>query len=216
MMIPHVITGRRAFAGYTVKATATGGRVGAYISIYGIQDLQGDVIKAGAFAASIKANACKIRVFAQGDVTEVIGQCEKLQEHSRAQLPAALLKNWPGATGGLYAETKFNLAVQRGAEMFALYRDGDMGEWAIQFDIIDADKNRNGKGRHIKKAALWGYGPVTWGANPATQTVIVKRLVQGENARARLLRRVYQTQIAMVEVEARQRLLRRYYQICGR
>jgi len=175
----------KIFPGYVMKADEDTGVVEAYVSVMGIvdEDIPPDMIENGAFTKTIQergpAGANKIRVLHQHRWDEVVGKPLSLVEHGRDQLPAELLKQYPEATGGLFAQTQFILDVQRAREDFALYKAGAMSEWSIGFDTLEADFDKSADDesfRRIKEVRLWEYSPVTWGANQATITTNVKEV----------------------------------------
>ena len=178
----------KIFPGYVLKADDDTGIVEAYVSVMGIvdEDMPPDMIENGAFTKTIQergpAGANKIRVLHQHNWNEVVGKPLSLVEHSREQLPAELLEQYPEATGGLFAQTQFVLDVQRAREDFALYKAGAMNEWSIGFDTLESDMDKgNGETfRRIKEVRMWEYSPVTWGANQATMTTAVKDNERGD------------------------------------
>jgi len=179
----------KIFPGYVLKADEDTGIVDAYVSIMGIvdEDIPPDMIENGAFTKTIQergpAGANKIRVLHQHRWDEVVGKPLSLVEHTRDQLPTELLKQYPGATGGLFTRTQFILDVQRAREDFALYKSGAMDEWSIGFDTLESDMDKDDNSvafRRIKEVRLWEYSPVTWGANQATMTTGVKDNDRGE------------------------------------
>ena len=173
----------KVFPSFTKALDGETGIVEAYVSIFGIMDLDDppDIIEFGAFAKTIQergpAGAKKIRVLNQHWRHEVIGVPLTLVEHTRDMLPPELLEQYPEATGGLFARTQFVMDTQMGREMYALYKAGAMDEWSIGFDIMQMEnvKRDDEIARLIKEIKLWEYSPVTWGANPATATTAVKQ-----------------------------------------
>lgn len=180
----------KIFHGYTKALDDATGIVEAYVSIFGIKDLDNppDVIDMGAFSKSIHergpAGVNKIRVLWQHNWNEVIGLPLVITEHSRENLPAELLALYPEATGGLYVKAQFVLEVQRGREAYALYKAGAMDEWSVAFDIIQGTNEEDlvdgSRFRRLKELRLWEFSPVTWGMNPATTTTSVKHLETGD------------------------------------
>jgi len=175
----------KIFPSFTKSMDSETGIVEAYVSIMGIKDLDRppDVIQMGAFVKTIQERgpqgARKIRVLHQHWCDEVIGVPLTLVEHPRDLLPEELLAVYPDATGGLFARTQFVMDVQRGRETYALYKAGAMDEWSIGFDALQFEYIKSEEEadtyRVLKEIKLWEYSPVTWGANPATITTVVKR-----------------------------------------
>ena len=178
----------KTFPSFTKAMDAETGIIEAYVSIFGIPDLDRppEVIQFGAFAKTIQergpAGARKIRVLRQHRWTDVIGLPLLILEHTRDQLPQELLKLYPEATGGLFTQTQFVMDVQFGRETYALYKAQAMDEWSIGFDRLQYEMLRDDDDDEYcltKEAKLWEYSPVTWGANPATTTTEVKNAEPG-------------------------------------
>lgn len=173
----------KIFPSFTKTMDAETGIVEAYVSVFGIKDKDDppDIIQLGAFVKTIQergpAGARKIRVLNQHWRDEVIGMPLIIVEHSRELLPPELLERFPEATGGLFTRTQFIMEVQKGREIYALYKAGAMDEWSIGFDAMQFEflkREDDERIRLLKELRLWEYSPVTWGMNQATITTAVK------------------------------------------
>lgn len=211
----------KTFPSFTKAMDAETGIIEAYVSIFGIPDLDRppEVIQMGAFAKTIQergpAGARKIRVLRQHRWTDVIGVPLLILEHTRDMLPPELLALYPDATGGLFTQTKFVMDVQFGRETYALYKAQAMDEWSIGFDRLQYEMLRNDDGDEYcqtKEAKLWEYSPVTWGANPATTTTDIKSAEPGAEPQLHALtqgRRLREIQIREAELALKRARSRR-------
>ena len=201
----------KALPSFTKAMDAENGIVEAYVSIFGIPDMDNppDVIQLGAFTKTIQergpAGARKIRVLRQHHWSEVIAKPLLIVEHTRDMLPPELLAVYPKATGGLFTRTEFVMDVQQGRETYALYKAGAMDEWSIGFDRLQYEMLRDDDGdeyRLNKEIKLWEYSPVTWGANPATITTDVKQAEPGaEPQNAALTQKRLKLKYQLLELE---------------
>lgn len=166
------------------------GIIDAYVCLCGVEIpiwWFKEVVHNGAFKKTIEERGPEgtnqIRVLWQHRWGEVIGKPLILEEHSRDQLPADLLKRFPEATGGLFASTQFISGIQRAEETVRLYEANAMNEWSIGFDVINAEEEIKDEEEffHIKELRLWEYSSVTWGANPATTTVDVRNRIDNNS-----------------------------------
>lgn len=98
-----------------VKADSEEGEFTGYGSVFGNVDSQGDRIASGAFAASIAAKAPKM--LWQHDVWEPIGKWTEAREDGN----------------GLFLRGKLTLGCQRGADAYALMKDGALDGLSIGY-----------------------------------------------------------------------------------
>lgn len=140
--------------------------VGQYFSIYGNVDNVGDRIKNGAFQKSINERKSAIKVLWQHDASQPpIGVLLDIEEHSRQQLPVEVTKEYPQATGGLFARVKY-LNTPRGDEVYEGIKEGALTENSIGYVTIKQVKNKDA--RDLLECKLYDISPVNWGANSAT------------------------------------------------
>ncbi|MCD6435852.1 MAG: HK97 family phage prohead protease [Clostridiales bacterium] len=131
------------------------GIVEAYVSIFNNIDLDGDIIKQGAFKESLKAKLPK-GVWMH-DWNLPIAKTLKAEEDER----------------GLFIRAQFNLETQRGKEAYSDIKFGIIDEFSIGFKVLDFEWDENDN-RIIKKVKLYEWSPVLAGANPETQVIDVK------------------------------------------
>lgn len=130
-----------------------------YASLFGVKDMAGDVVAAGAFTRSLRAKpASAIKLLYQHDAAEPIGLLSDAREDRL----------------GLFIAGEINLETQRGEEAYALLQQGALTGLSIGFNVVTAAKQ--GAGRLITEIDLWEVSLVTFpmlpGASawPAEQT----------------------------------------------
>lgn len=100
-----------------------------------------------------------------------IASIDQLFEVSRADLPPAVLKYAPDATGGT-AITRTYLDTPRANEVLAGLRAGALTEMSYAYDVTRWDMERGDESalpvRNIYQADLFDVSDVNWGMNPAT------------------------------------------------
>ncbi len=137
------------------------GIIEAYVSIFNNIDLDGDIIKQGAFKESLKAKLPK-GVWMH-DWNLPIAKTLKAEEDER----------------GLFIRAQFNLETQRGKEAYSDIKFGIIDEFSIGFKVLDFEWDENDN-RIIKKVKLYEWSPVLAGANPDTQLLDVKNKKQSD------------------------------------
>lgn len=150
------------------------------VSIFGNEDLGGDVVHPGAFTKTIKERGGRIRVLdshRRSSILDVLGKPLTLKEIPRDKLPSEILEDYPEATGGLWARTQFLLDTPEGKGAFARIKSGAVNEFSFGYDTLDEDFSDDEKGhevRNLRTLRLWEYSPVIFGMNPATTVTGVK------------------------------------------
>lgn len=150
------------------------------ISVFGVTDLGGDVVHPGAFTKTLQERAQSIRVLdahRKESVLDAIGVSLQLKEIPREKLPAEVLKRWPEATGGLWAETQFLLDTPEGKGAFARIKAGAVKEFSFGYNTLDDDYTKDAGGlevRNLRTIRLWEYGPILFGMNPAARVIGAK------------------------------------------
>lgn len=126
--------------------TATGIFAG-YASVFNRPDGTGDVVRPGAFAASLeRRGVAGIRMLFQHDPAQPLGRW--LQIHEDAH--------------GLFVRGKLSLDVQRSAELAGLLRDGAIDGLSIGFKTVRARRMRQTHRRHLLEIDLWEISLVTF------------------------------------------------------
>lgn len=150
------------------------------VSIFGNEDLGGDVVHPGAFTKTIAERGERIRVLdshRRTSILDVLGKPLALKEIPRDKLPAEILQDYPEATGGLWARTQFLLDTPEGKGAFLRIKAGAVDEFSFGYDTLDEDFSDDEKGhevRNLRTLRLWEYSPVIFGMNPATTVTGVK------------------------------------------
>ena len=129
--------------------TVTEGRVVAgYASLFGIRDQGGDVVKKGAYAASLKRLAAtgeRVKMLWQHDPGQPIGVWEEVREDDN----------------GLWVKGRILTEVEKGREVAALLAAGAIDGLSIGYRTVKAE--RDGKGqRHLQELELWEVSLVTF------------------------------------------------------
>jgi HK97 family phage prohead protease len=135
----------RPEAGLTVGAGAV---VEGYASVFGTRDHGGDVVQAGAYAASLKALAAagrRVRMLWQHDPREPIGVWDEVREDDR----------------GLRVRGRILTEVARGAEAAALLKAGAIDGLSIGYRTVKAEAAAGG-GRRLTELELWEVSLVTF------------------------------------------------------
>ena len=150
-----------------------------YASVFGVVDDYDDVVEPGAFIKTIQERADQVKVCWMHQSDNPIGVPLAMEEHSREQMPAALLLRNPDATGGLFVRARISRTAQ-GEDALTLLRDGVVDQLSIGYDAIKADYDKvegaKGRIRRLREVRLWEFSPVTWAANEAAWITGVKRL----------------------------------------
>lgn len=143
-----------------VKTVDDAGQFEGYASVYGIEDLDGDVIERGAFSDSVArfASGKRPKMLWQHDGRDIVGKWLAMSEDER----------------GLHVKGKLFLDIERGREAHVMMREGELDAMSVGFNIVDAAPGERRGGRRIKRADLWEVSLVTWGANPEARIDAVK------------------------------------------
>ncbi len=131
-----------------------------YASLFGIADLGGDVVLAGAFRDSLhKRGADRVKMLWQHDPAEPIGAWLAIEEDSR----------------GLKVKGRLNLEVARAREILALMREGQIDGLSIGFRTQRATQGRKTGLRQLHKLDLWEISLVTFPMLPQARVTAVKQ-----------------------------------------
>ena len=116
-----------------------------YASLFGVEDLSGDRVAPGAFAASLAARGPEgLRLLYQHDAEEPIGIFREAFEDQ----------------AGLFVRAEINLETQRGAEAMSLLVQGALTGLSIGFNVVEAE--RAGAARLLTEIDLWEVSLVTF------------------------------------------------------
>jgi HK97 family phage prohead protease len=138
---------------------AEGGSVGlftGYGSVFGVKDLQGDIVERGAFAKTIADRGGQIPLLWMHDARQPIGK-GVVSEDER----------------GLKLEGQLNLEKQVGREAYSDLKAGIVSGLSIGYYTVKDSVDKDGT-RHLKELKLREVSLVTFPANEAAQVTGVK------------------------------------------
>lgn len=164
---------------FVTKTDEIQGIVETVFAVFGNLDLGNDIIHPGAFAKTFVERGHKVKLLDlhnRDSVLNVLGKPLAFSEKAKDELPADLLKEYPEATGGAWAQVQFNMKTQNGHDAFQHFRAGDIDEWSFAYDSIQEDFSEIDKVnvRNLRELKLYELSPVIWGMNPATTTTSAK------------------------------------------
>jgi HK97 family phage prohead protease len=148
---------------FELKEVRDTGVFSGYGSVYDVVDDGGDIIKAGAFAASLAEWGTKGRAPAmlwQHSMREPIGAWEVVRETDK----------------GLFVQGQLALKTQRGAEAYELMKMGALSGLSVGFMTREDSRDQKTGIRTIKQADLWEISPVTFPMNDAARISAVKNI----------------------------------------
>lgn len=144
------------------------GEFTGYANVYNVRDLQGDVVKPGAFAKSLSLRSGKVKLLVDHDPSKRAGVVY-LEETDR----------------GLFVRRGvLNLDKQIGRELYAEMKQGlEHGlpvEMSIGYDVKTAGSEAGA--RTLVEVDVWEVSAVCWAANPLSTVATVKSLDEAEAA----------------------------------
>jgi len=135
------------------------GRIQGYASLFGEADQQGDVVRPGAFQASLLALSRagrRVKFLWQHDPATPIGIWTEVREDAR----------------GLVVTGEILPQVTRGADALALMQAGAIDGLSIGYRTIRAEKNPETGGRLLTEIDLWEVSLVTFPMLPAARAML--------------------------------------------
>ncbi len=143
------------------------GQFEGYLAIFGNRDSNGDIIDAGAFAATLAA-AHAVKAAANSAVLLPL-----LWQH-KSDEPCGFIKQAWEDHRGLFVRGQFDLATERGRQAYSGAKKGYLRGLSIGYDTVRSyvDSNRV---RHLKEITLWEGSPVSFPANAEAHITEVKR-----------------------------------------
>ena len=127
-----------------------------YASLWGVADLNGDVVQAGAFADSLaKTGAEGVRMLNQHDARAPVGVWEQIVEDARGLFVRGRIEDWS-------AEARFAGALSRAGAM-----DG------LSIGYRTARARRQGRLRVLSAVELWEVSLVTFPMLPGARFSLV-------------------------------------------
>ena len=133
--------------GQPLCACSGSGVFTGYASLFGARDQSGDVVMAGAFAASLKTRgAAGVRMLFQHDAAEPVGTWIDLHETPR----------------GLHVTGRLDPNVQRARELFSLLESKGLDGLSIGFRTVRARRDKASAARLLTEIDLWEISLVTF------------------------------------------------------
>ncbi|WP_045389156.1 HK97 family phage prohead protease [Falsirhodobacter sp. alg1] len=122
-----------------------GGAIEGYASLFGQRDQGGDVVRPGAYGASLAAlGDRRVKMLWQHDASEPIGVWDEVREDA----------------AGLFVKGRILPDVARGREAIALLDAGAIDGLSIGYRTVRAE--RDAKGRQLAELDLWEVSLVTF------------------------------------------------------
>jgi HK97 family phage prohead protease len=146
-------------------------------AVHGNIDSYGDMSVNGSFAKRLTdGNRKRVRfLWMHNYDNPPIASIVDIQEVEKADLPEAVLKWAPEATGGAAVTRKYYTDIPLAEWVFKGIQAKDIDEMSYAYDPIVwehvEDKERPQLRRILKEIELYDISDVNWGANPATSGV---------------------------------------------
>lgn len=170
---------------FDLKAAGTDGAIEGYASLFGEVDHGGDIVAAGAYAASLAKLAAadrKVKMLWQHDPAQPIGIWEELREDGR----------------GLWVKGRILTEVEKGREAIALIKAGSIDGLSIGYRTIRAQKDGGGN-RVLREVDLWEVSLVTFPMLPtarvATKGDVPSEIIEKLKAGDRLTEREFEATV---------------------
>lgn len=170
---------------FSVKSTTESGEFDGILSTYGNIDAVGDVCERGCFDISLATKGSRRPLLWQHDQTCPIGSFDAFSDDN-----------------ALYVKGRFNLAVEKGREGFALLKAGDIDGLSIGYVAIDYEWDREGI-RHLKQVDLLEGSLVTFPANE-----LARAQAKSIERKARIMRFAQLKSIEALDEEDRKAILK--------
>ncbi|MFT4913443.1 MAG: HK97 family phage prohead protease [Brevundimonas sp.] len=147
---------RAALAVQSVDPVAGGVEIVGYASLWGVADLDGDVVARGAFADSLaRTGADGVRMLHQHEARAVVGVWNRLVEDDRGLFVRGRIMEWS-------AEARFAAALARAGAL-----DG------LSIGFRAAKARREGRLRVLSAVDLWEVSLVTFPMLPGARFGVV-------------------------------------------
>ena len=170
---------------FSVKSTAESGEFDGILSTYGNIDAVGDICEKGCFDRSLATKGAKRPLLWQHDQNQPIGSFEAFSDESALRIKG-----------------RFNLAVEKGREGYALLKAGDIDGLSIGYVPMDYDWDRDGI-RHLKDVELLEGSLVTFPANE-----LARAQAKSIERKARIMRFAQLKSIEALDEEDRKAILK--------
>lgn len=146
-------------AAFDIKQLSDEGEFEGYASVYGVIDLGGDIVQAGAFDESLrKRPAGKVKMLLHHDTRRVVGVYDQMYSDSK----------------GLFVKGRLLLGTQDGRETHELLKADALDGLSIGYRVNDHSYDRETDIRTIVKADLMEISIVTFPMNEQAMISAVK------------------------------------------
>lgn len=151
-------------AAFDIKSfSATTGEFTGYASVFGNEDLGGDVVKSGAFKVSLgERPAARVKMLYEHDPMQPIGKWLDLAEDNHGLR----------ATGQLMIDD-----LQKAREVHALMKAGQMDGLSIGYRVRKASPDRANRTRVLEDIELREISVVMWPMNEMCDIEVVKSAI---------------------------------------
>jgi len=148
-----------------IKAVADDGGFSGYGSVFDVTDLQGDIVRKGAFREIVRNDDGKVVVLWQHNTRQPIATASVREDNH-----------------GLHFDGNLILADPQARVAQAHMRAKSVRGVSIGYDVLESNRLNNGV-RELTSIRLIELSLVTFPANPAAQVNVVKTLLSCESAR---------------------------------
>ncbi|HZW15038.1 MAG TPA: HK97 family phage prohead protease [Brevundimonas sp.] len=146
--------------GEPLRSPDGGLAIGGYASLWGVADLNGDVVARGAFKASIAAAGARgVRMLHQHDSRSVVGVWDDIREDERGLWVRGRIMDWS-------AEARFARALSAAGAL-----DG------LSIGFRSQRARREGRLRVLVEVALWEVSLVTFPMLPAARFSVTSPII---------------------------------------
>lgn len=146
-------------------------------AVHGNVDSGLDVSVNGSFAKRLGEGRSRVRfLWNHNSMNPPIASIKEIREVERNELPDAVLKWAPDATGGALVTRKYYEGVPLADWVFKGIQEGDITEMSYAYDVHEwavreDDDPQKRPVRILKEMELYDISDVNWGMNPATSGV---------------------------------------------
>jgi HK97 family phage prohead protease len=150
---------------FEIKAISEEGEFEGYGSVFGVKDLQDEIVERGAFKRTLKQKGGKFPFLYSHDHREPIGRIVEAAEDQK----------------GLKVKGKLALGVSRANDTLVLMREKIIRSMSIGFRVVKDEWDRENGIRRLKEIDLWEISAVLFPANPRARIQRVKEIVPYQN-----------------------------------
>jgi HK97 family phage prohead protease len=141
-----------------IKDVSSTGEFEGFASVYGVEDLGGDVVEAGAFKRSLDHKGGQVPILYQHDPRMPVGKGQLSDSDT-----------------GLVIKGKLALGVPMGRVAYELLREKIIDGLSIGAEIVK--QKRDGSIRRLQELKLWEVSIVTFAMNPLAAVHDVKSVI---------------------------------------